>query len=79
MIRAKPTKEYVLIAWKDSDVPDQIKDKSFAGKLPPAQANKGKCKKFLLCHVFSDIRQLTSCFYIKKISLVKRPKMIQVH
>jgi hypothetical protein len=29
-------KEFVLIAWQDSDVPDLIKDKSYGGKL-----NKG--------------------------------------
>jgi hypothetical protein len=31
------SKNFVLVAWQDSDVVDQIKDKSFAGKL----LNKG--------------------------------------
>lgn len=33
MNRTRPGKEFVLVAWKDSDVQDIIKDKSFAGKL----------------------------------------------
>jgi hypothetical protein len=35
-------KEHILIAWQDSDVPDLIKDKSFAGKLAPKSSSKGK-------------------------------------
>lgn len=40
------SKNFVLVAWQDSDVVDQIKDKSFAGKL----LNKGfffKIKRYL--------------------------------
>lgn len=32
----KVVKKYVLVAWQDSDIPDQIKDKSFGGKLAPS-------------------------------------------
>ena len=35
------SKEHVLIAWQDSDVPCIIKDKSFAGKLAAKSATKG--------------------------------------
>jgi hypothetical protein len=34
------SKDFVLVAWKDSDVPDLIKDKTFAGMLANP-ANKG--------------------------------------
>ncbi len=41
MNRAKQTsKDFVLVAWKDLDIPDMIKDKSFVGKLANP-ANKG--------------------------------------
>ena len=36
------SKKFVLVAWQDSDVIDQIKDNSFAGKL----LNKGLIKIF---------------------------------
>ena len=32
------SKEFILVAWQDTDVPVLIKDKSFAGKLAPSNA-----------------------------------------
>lgn len=33
-------KKHYLVAWQDSDVPDMIKDRSFAGRLATATSNK---------------------------------------
>jgi hypothetical protein len=41
------SKEHVLVAWKDADVAELIRDKSFAGKLAPNPTNKGKSLKLL--------------------------------
>ena len=46
----KNSKEYVLVAWRDSDIPDMIKDKSFVGKLAAnSTSNKGIIKYINLC------------------------------
>lgn len=34
------SKKYTLVAWQDSDVPDQIKDHSFAGRLVHTSLDK---------------------------------------
>lgn len=33
-------KKHILVAWQDSDVPDMIKDRSFAGRLANSSSNK---------------------------------------
>lgn len=33
-------KKFILVAWQDSDVTDQIKDRSFSGRLAVSSANK---------------------------------------
>ena len=43
----RKAKDFVLVAWKDSDVSEMIKDKSYAGKLAPTNKGEKDNKNFL--------------------------------